>query len=68
MWIIGTILEGGDLEDAIEKALSMQAKRPSHLPPQGFLLTMLTNIGETATPDVQGAINVRVIEGGRLGL
>lgn len=62
MWIISTILEGGDLETAIKKAVSMKAKRPSHLPPQGFLLAMLSRINQVK-PEVQGAIDVRVIEG-----
>ena len=62
MWIIDTILEGGDLETAIRKAITMKAQRPSHLPPQGFLLTMLARINQV-TPDVKGAIDVQVIEG-----
>ncbi len=68
MWIISTILEGGNLEDAIIKALTMKAKRPSHLPPQGFLLTMLARIGEATKSEVQGAINVPVLEGSRFNL
>ncbi|NEQ51288.1 MAG: hypothetical protein F6K11_14305 [Leptolyngbya sp. SIO3F4] len=61
MWIISTILEGGDLETAIRKAVTMKAKRPSHLPAQGFLLTMLSRINNQV-PEVQGSIDVRVIE------
>ena len=63
MWIINTILEGGDLETAIRKAVAMQAKRPSHLPPHGFLLTMLSRINNQVTPEVKSAIEVQVIEG-----
>ncbi|MGD1857286.1 MAG: hypothetical protein ACFB2W_23880 [Leptolyngbyaceae cyanobacterium] len=61
MWIISTILEGGDLETAIKKAVTMRAQRPSHLPPQGFLLAMLSRINQV--PEVHGAIDVQVIEG-----
>ena len=59
MWIISTILEGGDIETAIKKAVAMRARRPSHLPPQGFLLTMLAHIQGPA--EVQ-AIDVPAIE------
>ena len=62
MWIISTILEGGDLEDAIIKAMAMNAKRPSHLPPQGFLLSMLACIGKPQS-EVQEAVDVAVVEG-----
>lgn len=61
MWIISTILDGGDIEEAIVKAMTMQAKRPNYFPPQGFVLTMLERISQT-TPEVQGAIDVRIIE------
>ena len=61
MWIISTILEGGDLEEAIMKAIAMNARRPSHLPPQGFLLSMLTRIGQTQ-PEVSGTVDVPVVE------
>ena len=60
MWVISTILDGGDIEEAIMKAMAMNAKRPSYYPPQGFVLTMLERIGKTA--EVQGAIEVPVIE------
>ncbi|MEM1239110.1 MAG: hypothetical protein AAGI45_04635 [Cyanobacteria bacterium P01_H01_bin.26] len=63
MWIINTILEGGDIEEAIMIAARMNAKRPSYFPPQGFVLTMLARISKT--PEVAGAIDVPVIEGGR---
>ena len=62
MWIISTILEGGDLQDAIIKAVAMNAKRPSHLPPQGFLLSMLIRI-DKAKPEVQEAVDVPVVKG-----
>ena len=62
MWIITTILEGGDLEEAIKKAIAMNAKRPSHLPPQGFLLAMLDRISK-AKSEVQGAVDVATVEG-----
>ncbi|ESA32165.1 hypothetical protein N836_26605 [Leptolyngbya sp. Heron Island J] len=61
MWIISTILEGGDLEEAIMKAIAMNAKRPSHLPPQGFLLSMLARIGQ-AQPEVHGVVDVPVVD------
>lgn len=60
MWILSTILEGGSLEEAIIKAIAMNAKRPSHFPPQGLVLTMLDRISQ-ATPDVEPGI--RVIKG-----
>ncbi|MBE9066297.1 hypothetical protein IQ260_06490 [Leptolyngbya cf. ectocarpi LEGE 11479] len=61
MWIISTILENGDLEDAIAKAIAMNAKRPSYLPPQGFLLSVLARI--SAQPvEMPGVIDVNVIE------
>lgn len=60
MWIISTILEGGDLEEAIMKAITMNAKRPSYYPPQGFVLTMLDRISKAA--ELQGAIEVPVVE------
>ena len=63
MWIITTILEGGDIEEAIMKAMAMNAKRPSHLPPQGFLLAMLARISKT-NPEVQDAVDVPIVEGG----
>lgn len=62
MWIINTILEGGDLEEAIMKAIAMNAKRPSHLPPQGFLLSMLARISQ-AKSEVHRAVDVPVVEG-----
>ena len=62
MWILSTILEGGDLETAIKKALAMKAKRPKHLPPQGFLLSMLSRISKV-NPETKSAIEVQVIEG-----
>ncbi len=62
MWIINTILEGGDLEEAIVKAIAMNAKRPSHLPPQGFLLSMLARISN-AKPEMHGTIDLPVVEG-----
>ena len=62
MWIVTTILEGGDLEEAIRRAIAMNAKRPSHLPPQGFLIAMLTRIGKTK-PEVKGAVDVPTVEG-----
>jgi hypothetical protein len=63
MWIISTILEGGDIEEAIIKAIAMNAKRPSHLPPQGFLLSMLARISQ-AQPEVQGAaVDITVVKG-----
>ncbi|MEM7065558.1 MAG: hypothetical protein AAF572_20635 [Cyanobacteria bacterium P01_B01_bin.77] len=61
MWIISTILENGDLEDAIAKAIAMNAKRPSYLPPQGFLLSVLTRISHQAV-EVSGVVDVTVIE------
>ena len=61
MWIITTILEGGDLEEAIKKASAMNATRPSHLPPQGFLLAMLARISK-AKSEVQGAVDVPTVE------
>lgn len=61
MWIISTILENGDLEEAIAKAIAMKARRPSYLPPQGFLLAMLGRIS-TATQEVPGVVDVPVIE------
>lgn len=61
MWIITTILEGGDIEEAIANAVAMNAKRPSHFPPQGFLLAMLARIDQ-ATSEVPGTIDVPVIE------
>jgi hypothetical protein len=64
MWIISTILEGGSIEEAIVKAMVMNAKRPSYLPPQGFVLTMLERLSH-ANPELDGAIDVCVIEGGR---
>ncbi|MEL6128972.1 MAG: hypothetical protein AAFR24_06555 [Cyanobacteria bacterium J06627_3] len=60
MWIISTILEGGDLEEAIMKAMTMNANRPSYYPPQGFVLTMLDRISKAA--EIQGAIEVPAIE------
>lgn len=62
MWIVTTILEGGDIEEAIKKALAMNAKRPSHLPPQGFLLAMLARISQTQS-EVQEATDVTFVEG-----
>lgn len=64
MWIITTILDGGDIEEAIMKAMAMNAKRPSHLPPQGFLLAMLSRISK-ARPEVQESLEVPVVEGGQ---
>ncbi|MBX2866132.1 MAG: hypothetical protein KTR27_21480 [Leptolyngbyaceae cyanobacterium MAG.088] len=64
MWIISTILEGGDIEEAIAKAIAINAKRPSHLPPQGFLLSMLVRISKNNS-DVKGAVDVPVIESSR---
>ena len=61
MWIINTILEGGDIEEAIVKAIVMNTQRPSYLPPQGFVLTMLERISQS-TPEVNSVIDVRVIE------
>lgn len=62
MWIISTILEGGSIEDAIIKAIAMNAKRPSHFPPQGLVLTMLDRISQ-ATPEVETGMHV--IKGSR---
>lgn len=62
MWIINTILEGGDLEEAMIKAIAMNAKRPSHLPPQGFLLSMLARISK-ARPEVHSTLDVPAVEG-----
>ncbi len=64
MWIIDTILQGGSIEEAVAKAIAMKAKRPSYFPPQGFVLTMLERLSQ-ATPDLEGAIDVCVIEGAR---
>ena len=64
MWILSTILEGGSVEDAIVKALLMKNQRPSYFPPQGFVLTMLDRISQ-ATSELEGAIDVCVVEGGR---
>ena len=61
MWIISTILENGDIEEAIAKAMAMNAKRPSYLPPQGFLLSILARIGNS-TPEVPGVVDVDVLE------
>ncbi|MEA5466220.1 hypothetical protein [Leptothoe sp. PORK10 BA2] len=60
MWIISTILDGGNIEEAIMKAIQMNAQRPSYYPPQGFVLTMLERISKAV--EVQGAIEVPVIE------
>ncbi|NEP63867.1 MAG: hypothetical protein F6K31_44420 [Symploca sp. SIO2G7] len=64
MWIISTILEGGSIEEAMVKAMVMNAKRPNYFPPQGFILTMLERLSQV-TPAVQGAIDVPVIKGDR---
>ncbi len=64
MWIISTILEGGSIEEAMVKAMVMNAKRPSYLPPQGFVLTMLERISQTKS-GIEGAIDVCIIEGAR---
>lgn len=61
MWIINTILENGDIEEAIAKAAAMNAQRPSYLPPQGFLLSALARISSQAM-EVPGVIDVTVIE------
>ncbi len=61
MWIISTILENGDLEEAIAKAIDMKARRPSYLPPQGFLLSILSRIG-SSTPEVPGVVDVPVLD------
>ena len=63
MWILSTILDGGSIEDAIVKALVMKDKRPSHFPPQGFVLTMLERISQ-AKSELEGVIDVCVVEGG----
>lgn len=63
MWIISTILEGGSLEEAIVKAMTMNAKRPSDFPPQGFVLAMLEGLSQTS-PSLNGAIDVSVVNGG----
>ncbi|ESA32219.1 hypothetical protein N836_26890 [Leptolyngbya sp. Heron Island J] len=64
MWIIDTILQGGSIEEAITKAMTMKAKRPNYLPPQGFVLTMLERLSQ-AQPGLEGAIDVCVVEGAR---
>ncbi|MGD1949422.1 MAG: hypothetical protein ACFB14_07225 [Leptolyngbyaceae cyanobacterium] len=64
MWILSTMLEGGSIEDAIVQSLLMKDKRPSYFPPQGFVLTMLERISQ-ATSELEGAIDVCVVEGGR---
>lgn len=64
MFIINTLLEGGDIEDAMTKAMVMNSNRPSHLPPQGFLVAMLTGV-DNIKPEMQGVIDVCAIEGGR---
>lgn len=66
MWIISTILESGDLEEAIAKALAMKARRPSYLPPEGFLISILNRIGNS-TSEVSGVVDVPVIESGYSG-
>ena len=66
MWIISTILEGGSIEEAIVKAMAMNAKRPSYLPPQGLVLTMLERLSQAKSGGAIGAIDVCVIEGGRI--
>ena len=65
MWILSTILEGGSIEDAIVQAILMKDNRPSYFPPQGFVLTMLEGISQ-GTPELEGAIDVCVVEGGRV--
>lgn len=65
MWILSTMLEGGSIEDAIVKSLLMKDKRPSYFPPHGFVLTMLERISQV-TSELEGAIDVRVVEGGRI--
>ncbi|MEM6253764.1 MAG: hypothetical protein AAF821_12660 [Cyanobacteria bacterium P01_D01_bin.156] len=62
MWIISTILEKGDIEEAIAKALAMKAQRPSYLPPQGFLLSILNRIGNHSPSEVTGVVDVPVID------
>ena len=62
MWIISTILENGDIEEAIAKAIAMNAKRPSYLPPQGFLLSLLARISSSTAAEVPGVVEVDVIE------
>ncbi len=57
-------MEGGDIEEAIAMAVAMNAKRPSHLPPQGFLLSMLARISHKKS-EFQGAVDVTVLEGSR---
>lgn len=61
MWIISTILDGGNLEDAINKAIAINAKRPSYLPPEGFLLSVLARIS-SPEPELPGIVDVTVLE------
>lgn len=61
MWVINTILDGGDLEEAIINALAINAERSSHLPPPGFLLAMLARTSK-AMPEVPSSADVTIVE------